>query len=43
MRGIGYKREMMQDPAIDIIRRDRQGAIRGCYVAEMQNSMNTGT
>lgn len=41
MRGIGYKREMMQDP-IGIIRRDIQGAIRSSYVAEMQNSMNTG-
>lgn len=43
MRGIGYKREMMQDPAIGIIRRDRQGAIRSSYVAEMQDNMNTGT
>lgn len=33
----------MQDPAIGIIRRGRQGAIRSSYVAEMQNTMNTGT
>lgn len=43
MRGIGYRRDMMLDSAIGIIRRDRQGAIRSSYVAEIQNTMNTGT